>query len=117
MSDLAGVLKMQSALTEAAPKLKQLKDACTGMEAAFMKTLVSQMRKGAGDVHFGQEFGGDIYRDMFDDTLSNLLAEKQGTEMVNEMAAPMAKQVEGYFLGKQSATAAANNVDNKEITN
>jgi Rod binding domain-containing protein len=97
---------MQAVMTSAQPQLKKLDDACQGLEAAFMKTLVSQMHKGVAEVHFGQQLGGDIYRDMFDDTLSGLLAQKQGGDMIKEMAGPMSKQVIGQFLVKQKASAA-----------
>ena len=110
MSGLDGVLKMQAALTTAQPELKKLNDSCQGLEAAFMKTLVSQMRKGAGEVHFGKDLGGDTYRDMFDDTLSNILAQKQGAGMAEEMAAPMAKQVLSQVMTRQKAAV------NKEVT-
>ena len=101
MNGFDQILTTQAGLAAAAPKLAQLKQACQGMEAAFMKTLVTQMRKGTGDVHFGQELGGDMYRDMFDDTLSNMLAADQGSSLTATMIAPMAKQVLNRTMAEQ----------------
>ncbi len=101
MTGLDQVLKTQAALKTAAPQLAKLKQACQDMEAAFMKTLVSSMRKSAGDVHFGKQLGGDIYRDMFDDKLAEMLAEKQGSGLAKTMAAPMAAQVLNQAVARQ----------------
>lgn len=105
MNGLEQILRTQAGLSAAAPQLKKLDDACQGIEAAFMNTLVSQMRKGAGEVHFGQELGGDMYRDMLDDTLSNLLAQKEGGQLVKTMAQPMARQVLNQELTRQRLSA------------
>ena len=105
MNGFDQILRTQAGLAAASPQLAKLNQACQGLEAAFMKTLVSQMRKGTGEIHFGQELGGDMYRDMMDDTLSNMLAQKQGGGMIKSMADPMARQVLNQELATQMIAA------------
>jgi Rod binding domain-containing protein len=93
MSPIEQALKLQSNLEVAKPKLASLKSSCDGMESAFLKQIVSSMRKSAGSVHFGKDFGGDMYRDMFDGTISDMLAEKGTVGIGRAMFASVAPRV------------------------
>ncbi|HWD41130.1 MAG TPA: hypothetical protein VG944_19940 [Fimbriimonas sp.] len=106
MPGIEQVVATQAALKKAAPQLKQLKESCQGLEASFMKQLVQMMRKGAGDVHFGKDLGGDAYKDMFDDALSNMLAANETSGVEQAMYEPLANQV---LKQQMSAIAATKN--------
>jgi Rod binding domain-containing protein len=51
------------------------------------------MRKSAGDVHFGKEFGGDMYRDMYDGAISDMLAAKGTLGVAKTMFSSIAPRV------------------------
>jgi Rod binding domain-containing protein len=107
------VLKTQAAMQAAAPQLQKLKQSCTDMEAAFMKTMVSTMRNSADQVHFGQQLGGDVYQDMFDEQLSEMLAQNEGSGLAMSMAAPMAAQVVNQTIASRSLAGTAGSEEGK----
>ena len=93
MNPLDTVISTQAALQSSAPELDKLKKACQGLEASFLQTVVGEMRKGTDDVHFGQQLGGDTFQSMFDDTLADILAQKNSMGVSQAMYAPLAQQV------------------------
>lgn len=55
---------------KAQPELKKLKKASQGIESMFVKDLLTAMRKSVHKTNWGKDFGGDIYQDMFDQSLA-----------------------------------------------
>lgn len=81
---------------EAAPKLRQLKDASKGVEAMFVKQLMGEMQKGTK--LFGEGQSASIYGDLFNDAIAKQVADrgafgiadlmvKQGTKRILAEAA------------------------------
>jgi|GEM_PF-3033733 len=93
MNPLGEVLQTQAALQKAAPQLAKLSKACEGLEQNFLQTMVSQMREGTGDVHFGEQFGGDVFDGMLNDTLAGILAQKNALGVSKAMYTPLASKV------------------------
>jgi Rod binding domain-containing protein len=65
------------------------------------------MRKSAGSVHFGKEFGGEMYRDMFDGSIADILAQKGTLGVAKQMFSAIAPRV---------LNQAASKVNSKEGT-
>ena len=55
MTPIEQMLTTQAALQKTGPQLSKLSKACTGLEASFLQTMVSQMRQGTSAVHFGEQ--------------------------------------------------------------
>jgi Rod binding domain-containing protein len=106
VNPLGQVLEVQAAIEKAAPQLSQLQQSCTALEANFLKSLVQEMQKSVDTVHYGDELGGDIYKDMFQDSMSSVLAQKHSLGLSNVMYGPLSSQVLKQAL--QSVHAAAN---------
>lgn len=62
----------------AGPEIRKLEKASEGIEAMFVKDLMSAMRKSGIKTGEKQDFGGAIYKDMFDQALATT-AGKRGT--------------------------------------
>jgi len=89
---------------EAGPQLKKLKGVASNVEAIFLKDLMAQMRKGVNQVNFGQNFGGDIYQDMMDQSfaeagaksgsfgIGKILYSQFSKEVMNQAAADVARK-------------------------
>lgn len=68
----------------AAPALQKLKKASEGIEAMFVKDLMSTMRKSPIKTGIQEGFGGAIYKDMFDQAVA-ASAGKQGNLGIAKM--------------------------------
>lgn len=93
MTPIEQMLTTQATLQKTGPQLTKLSKACTGLEASFLQTMVSQMRQGTSAVHFGEQFGGDMFNGMFDDTLADILAKKNALGVSQAMYTPLAGRV------------------------
>ena len=70
---------------EAAPKLEKLKKACDGMEASFLKQMLTAMHATVQETDQGGDHTGmDEYKGMMDDALANRLAAR-GTLGISKM--------------------------------
>ena len=105
MSDIAPMLKLQSSLEQVSPQLNKLKASCEGLESSFLKSVVQMMRKSAGDVHFGKDLGGDTYKSMFDDSLADILAQRDTLGVEKSMYGPMASRVLAQQTARTNAAA------------
>ena len=105
MSPIDQVLSIQSKLEQVKPQLNDLKKSCDGMESVFLKQIVSQMRKSAGSVHFGKDFGGDMYKDMFDGSIADMLAAKGTMGVGKAMFAAIAPRVLNQKISKTNSVA------------
>lgn len=75
-----------AAVAGEAPKLRQLKKACDGLEASFMKQLLSVMHGSVQEAKpVGDDTGMDNYKSMMDDAVAGRLAER-GTLGISKMA-------------------------------
>lgn len=59
-----------SAAQKAAPEMARLRKAASGVEGMFLKDLLGTMRKSTPHLAIGKEFGGEMFRDMLDQTLA-----------------------------------------------
>lgn len=72
-------------VAEAAPQLQKLKKACDGMEASFLKQMLTAMHATVQETDAGGDHTGmDEYKGMMDDALAHRLAER-GTLGISKM--------------------------------
>jgi Rod binding domain-containing protein len=117
MNPIEQVLSTQSQLIAAKPELTSLKKSCEGMEATFLKQMVTEMRKSAGSVRFGKEFGGEMYRDMYDGSISDILAQKGTLGVAKQMYSAVAPQVLSQAAAKLSTSRISTNKISMEGNN
>lgn len=87
------VLQAASTVQEAGPRLKKLDEATKGIEAMFMKDLLSAMRRGMPETSFGSSYGSQMYRDMFDQTLADSLGRSGSLGIARILYKQLSKQV------------------------
>lgn len=58
------------AAAKAAPELAKLRKAAVGVETMFLKDLLSVMRKSVPKTNLGKDSGGQMFRDLHDQTLA-----------------------------------------------
>lgn len=73
-------------------ELQKLKKATQGVEAMFLKDLLSAMRKGMPD-SLSKMPGGEIYRDMFDQAVADSLSSKGTLGIGKVLYDQLSKQV------------------------
>lgn len=69
-----GAMRTMAATVRAEPDLRKLQKAANDLEASMVKQMLSTMRKSVPESHFAKGYGGDMFRDMFDDALSQAVA-------------------------------------------
>ncbi len=94
--------KAAAAAREAAPKLKQLKDASKGVEAMFVKQLMGEMQKGTK--LFGEGQSASIYGDLFNDAIAKQVADRGAFGIADLMV----KQGTKRILAEAARTVAKN---------
>ena len=114
---LTGALREMKAYQQAKPELDKLKKATTSFEAIFAKNLISEMRKSTHEVSLGQSFGGDIYKDMMDQSLADSMASKGSLGIGNILYKSYAPKVvamaqRDLMMQERQAKAAAVNDPN-----
>lgn len=81
-NDVFGVIKSAAAARLAGPKLAELKKATEGFESIFLKKLFSQMRSSVHETSTGGDnFGKEIYNDMFDEAFANAASKSNSLGM------------------------------------
>ncbi len=93
MINISGAIKGAEAATLAAPRLAKLEQATKDFEANMVKSMISEMRKSMKETHFGDQVGGDIYKDMLDDTLAKSVTSKTGFGMAQTIYQRLAPEV------------------------
>ena len=109
--DLA--IKAGLAVKNAAPELQKLKKASEQVEAIFVRDLLAAMRRGGGD-SFGKGFGATVYRDMFDQAMSETLSSRGAFGIGDLLFKHMGKGVVGQEWTKILMGDQARGVDRKE---
>lgn len=71
---LGPISQVAAAAAEAAPKLAELKKAGEGIEAMFVRQLLSEMQKGT--TLFGEGQAGSVYGDLFNDALAKQISDR-----------------------------------------
>ena len=86
------VAKVMNSMTDAKKDLEKLKKATDGLEAFMFKSLLQSMggKKGLFPTKMP---GGDIYRDMFESNMSNILAERGSLGIGNTIYSKVAPMV------------------------
>lgn len=86
------VAKVVGSMTEAKKDLEKLKKATDGLEAFMFKSLLQSMggKKGLFPTKMP---GSDIYRDMFESNMSNILAERGSLGIGNTIYSKVAPMV------------------------
>ncbi|MBS1717597.1 MAG: rod-binding protein [Armatimonadetes bacterium] len=70
MSSFSPIAQAATIASAAGNDLKKLRGATQNIEAMFLKNMLAEMRKGKHPDLFGKSFGGDIYKDMMDQTMA-----------------------------------------------
>lgn len=86
---LEGLTKAAAAASQAAPKLAELRKAGQGIEAMFVRQLMSEMQKGTS--LFGEGQAGSVYGDLFNDALAKQVADRGAfgiADMMVKQASP-----------------------------
>lgn len=109
--DLA--LQAGLAVKNAGPELTKLKKAAQQVEGIFVRDLLAAMRKGGGD-SFGKGFGATVYRDMFDQSMSETLASRGAFGIGDLLFKQMSKGVVGQEWTKLALGDRTQSVDRKE---
>lgn len=97
---LTEMLKAGAAVESKQGELSKLKKACQGMEASFLRQLLSTMRQTVSETHVGDDTGGDTIRGMSDDALADRLAERGTLGIANRTFGLMAPKVLNQALHK-----------------
>ena len=84
-------------LAEAAPKLEALKKATQGVEAIFMKDLLSAMQKG---IHKSTLPGGEIYQDLFNQAVADSAGKRGALGIANLLYRQLSPKVIGEVMAK-----------------
>ena len=112
MNGLDAIAKAVGTVQSVKPKLDRLEKATEGFESAFIKQLLSNMRKGMPD-SFGKDPGAEIYRDMMDQAIADDAA-KTGMLGIGKM---LYKQMSPMVIAQEQAKlrlkVAAETVDTK----
>jgi Rod binding domain-containing protein len=113
---LDGAFRSAVAAGRAAPELRKLDKAASELEASFVKQMLSAMRRGTPETHKGQEYGGQMFRDMFDDALANAVTgrfglgiadqvmRKSGPEVIRQEMQEMAREARAKSATTDSET-------------
>lgn len=86
---LEGLTKAAAAASTAAPKIAELRKAGEGIEAMFVRQLMSEMQKGTK--LFGEGQAGSVYGDLFNEALAKQVAGRGAfgiADMMVKQAAP-----------------------------
>lgn len=98
------------AAERATPELQKLQKATKEMEAGFVKQMLQVMRSTTQESPMGQQYGGKMFRDMFDDALANAVTgrvglgisrevmRRSGPEVIRQEMEEMAREVRNKAL-------------------
>lgn len=107
MSNILGAVKSADMYAKSAGQLEKLKKATDGLEAFMFKSLLSSIKKSEGGL-FGKSMAGkQIYQDMFEQTVSDTMAQRGALgigKSIYDRVAPLAIANEELRLQQQSAT-------------
>jgi peptidoglycan hydrolase FlgJ len=78
LSAQAPAQKSSQATADVNPELAKLRESAQGIEAIFIKDLLSAMRRSVPKTSFGQTMGAGMYEEMLDQALAEN-ASKRGT--------------------------------------
>lgn len=67
---LDGQMRSIAATVKAEPELRKLRKAADELEASLVKQMLSTLRKGVHENAIGKSYGGDMFKDMFDDAFA-----------------------------------------------
>ncbi|MBI1755745.1 MAG: rod-binding protein [Fimbriimonas ginsengisoli] len=101
------------AAQRATPKLQKLREAAKGIEAIFVKELVSQMRKSVHHVAIGQSMGAKMYDEMFDQALAESAARKSNFGIAEVLTKQFSKEVLSQEITRLEREARTARIDIK----
>ncbi|MCO5296662.1 MAG: rod-binding protein [Fimbriimonadaceae bacterium] len=110
---LDAMLQVGEAVHMAAPEFAKLKRATQQIEAMFFKDMLATMGAGKADSS-GGGFGADIYKDMFNQSLSETLSQRGSLGIGQMIYRPMGKALLGQQLMKLHLSGGAERIDRKE---
>ena len=93
MANVLGGLKSAEQYAKATPQLAKLKQATDGLEAFMFKNLLSTIKKSSGGPFGKGAAGSEIYKDLFDQTLSDTMAKRGAlgiSDTIYNKVAPLA---------------------------
>ncbi len=78
----------------AKPDLQKLQKATQDIEAGFVRQMLAAMRKASPEGGLGgQQYGGQMFKDMFDDALANAVTSRMGLGIAREISRHAAPEV------------------------
>ena len=110
---LDNALQTVAAAHKAGPEMAKLKKAAAQVEAIFVKDLIGALRRGTPD-SLGQGFGASVYRDLFDQSLSDSLAQKGSFGISGMLTRQLGKSVLGQEIAKIKLAVRAEGLDRKD---
>lgn len=87
------LVKQADAIQKVAPKLEKLKKSAQGVEAMFVKDLLSAMRKSVPETSGQSGYGGDVFKDMFDQAFADAMGQSGSLGIGKMIYATLAKAV------------------------
>jgi Rod binding domain-containing protein len=73
------------AAERARPEITKLQKATREMETGFVKTMLQTMRASTQESPLGQQYGGKVFKDMFDDALAGAVTGRVGLGIAQEV--------------------------------
>lgn len=107
------LMQIGEAAHRAAPELAKLKRATQQIEAMFFKDMLATMGAEASQSPEGG-FGADIFKDMFNQSLSETLSQRGSLGVGAMIYGPLGKALLGQQLTKLRLSGSATRVDRKE---
>jgi Rod binding domain-containing protein len=101
------ILHTAKVLTKAMPELEKLKKATNGLEAYMFKNLLTAMG-GKKGMFSDKVPGGQIYRDMFEQNLSDMMAERGSigiSRTIFSKVAPLTLQQAQTLVKREAKTS------------
>lgn len=99
------------AASRATPELLKLQKATQEMEAGFVKQMLQVMRSSSQESPMGEQYGGKMFRDMFDDALAGAVTGRVGIGIAREVM-----RRSGPEVIRQEMEEMAREVRNKAVT-
>lgn len=110
---LDNALQTVAAAQQAAPEMAKLKKASDQIEAIFVKDLIGALRRGTPD-SLGKGLGASVYRDMFDQSLSDSFSKRGAFGISKMLTHQLGKAVLGKGIATIKLAARAEGLDRKE---
>jgi Rod binding domain-containing protein len=108
---LDGALGQIVATTRATGELQKMRKSAEELEASFVKQLLASMRKAVPESPMGQQYGGTMLRDMFDEAIASSLSGHVGLGIADGVMRHSAPEIIRQELAEMAREARPRSVD------